>query len=632
MKTTYKNKLLSSAGLISAAILFIASAILVNTWLTSWRLDLTDNKLFTLSDGTLEIIENLDSSITLDFYFSKTALVEVPQFSTYGTRVRDMLEEYTSYANGNIVLNIIEPEPFSEAEDQAVASGLQSITINSAGDHAYFGLVGTNTTDDEALIPFFQIAREGAVEYDITKLIYNLANPKKRVVGIISSLPIFGDEKNPEWNIIKVLKDFFAVRNLGDKTSDISSDIDVLVVIHPKKFSAPEYYALDQYLLRGGHALIFADPLSETDLANPPQTQTAVLPQMHSDLTPLFNKWGIKIAEDKIVGDINAAIQVQAPGSRGAAQISYLPWLRLTTNNLSKADFSTSNLKLIHMGTVGSIEKITDSDLTITPLIQTSSESMLMERDLILFQGDPARILNNFKSEDKILTLAARLQGKVKTAYPEGRPNQDKKSDSKDKKKNELLPDLTFVKESELNVILVADSDILVDKFWIREQNFLGFSVPQTIANNADFIVNSVENLSGNQALISLRSREEYVRPFTKVENIRREAERKYQARQLELQDKLKQAEEKIRSLQQDLKPGETNYILSEEQSREIEKFRHEQVQTRKELRTVQHELRKNIDALGSKLRFINIGLIPLLIALFFIGRIVYQSNKHSKK
>lgn len=317
MKNFYKSKIRSGAGLISATCLLIASVILVNAWFTTWRIDLTESKLFTLSDGTISIIKELKAPITLDFYLSKTALTEFPQLASYGTRIRDMLEEYESYGGDNLILNIIEPEPFSEEEDQAVASGLQSIAVNATGDRAYFGLVGTNATDDERLIPFFQIAREEEAEYDITKLVYNLSFPERRVVGIMSSLPVLGDDEEKAWTFITLLQEFFDVIDLGAKPEKIDQTIDVLMVIHPKGLSDKEYYAIDQYLLRGGKAMIFIDPLSEQDLAQPPSENTGALPEMSSSFNVILDKWGVEIASDKLATDINAAMRVQAPGRAG---------------------------------------------------------------------------------------------------------------------------------------------------------------------------------------------------------------------------------------------------------------------------------------------------------------------------
>ena len=605
----------SSTGLLLAAALAIATIIIANVTLTSLRLDLTSNKLFTLSEGTINILNSLEEPVRLDFYFSKKTLVGFPALMNYGTRVRDLLEEYAAKSAGKIELTIIEPETFSEEEDQAVASGLHGVSTNTAGDRAYFGLVGSNATDDEMTIPFFQNERQAALEYDITKLIYNLANPDKRVIGIISTLPVFGDAKQVEkpWAIISTLREFFEVRDLGEKPDEIEQDIDVLMVIHPKDVKDKTLFAIEQFMLAGGNAMLFVDPLAEADRTQPDPEQPMVMPDLDSDLKFLFDGWGIEIAEGKIVADINAAMRVQTRSERGPQEVIYLPWLRLGETSFNKDDFSTSEIKLIHMGTVGSILQSEQSTLEFIPLIQTSTESMKMERDLIMIQRDPNVILENFKSEDKRQILAARLSGRVNTVYPEGLDGEDSS---------------TLLQEGDINIILVADTDILNDLFWIRTQNFFGMEMPQAIANNGDFIVNSLENLSGNNDLISLRSRGEFSRPFSRVEKIRRAAEDEFRERERKLQSKLEETEKRMQALQKDT--SNSDLILSAEQSREIEKFREVQLTTRKELRAVQHELRKNIERLGAQLKFINIGLMPLIITIIAIVSGVYRSRRRA--
>jgi ABC-type uncharacterized transport system involved in gliding motility auxiliary subunit len=618
-----KRRILSGTGLILAAILAVGVIILANTTLTSERLDLTQNKLFTLSQGTVNIIKSLKEPISLDFYFSRKSLVDYPQLMTYASRVRDLLGEYAALSNGKIKLTVIEPEPFSEAEDDAVANGLRGIAVNTAGDRAYLGLVGTNSTDDKETIPFFQVSRESSLEYDITKLVYNLAHPDKRVVGVISSLPLFGaktaEGESKPWAIIDAMKEFFEVKNLGTNVKKISG-VKVLMVVHPKQLSDQTLYAIDQYVLGGGKAMIFVDPLAEHDRTKPDPDHPYTLPKMDSYMKKLFDAWGIEMLQQKIAGDANAAMRVQARGPRGPQTTTYLPWLKLDKSNLNRKDFATSELQTINMATAGILEKKKDATVTFTPLIETSKDSMEVERDLILFQRDPNIIMNNFKAGGKKLVLAARLSGKVKTAFPDGPPPSGKD----DKGEKDTTPE---IKEGDINAIVVADTDILADMFWTRKQSFFGVNIPQTIADNGKFVVNSLENLSGNTDLISLRSRGEYERPFVVVEKIRRKAEDQFREREQQLQNKLKETEKKIAELQKQATGGE-NVILSPEQKSEIERFRQDQITTRKELRAVQHNLQKDIEHLGSVLKFINIGLAPLLIALLAVGAGLYRHRK----
>ena len=621
------KNILSGTGLLLTACLFIATIILVNVTLTSWRLDLTENKLFTLSEGTINIISNLEEPVRLDFYFSQKTLTGYPSLANYGVRVRDLLKEYAAHSNGMLKLIIIDPETFSEEEDQAVASGLQGIAVNAAGDRAYFGLVGTNSTDDEKIIPFFQSSKEAALEYEITKLIYNLANPKKRVIGIITSLQIFGDDsKQPElpaWTIVNTMEEFFEVRQLETDLKKIDTDVDVLMVIHPKNLEQNTQFAIDQYVLSGGKAMVFIDPLAEADRTPPDPENPVAMPDFDSELPTLFKQWGIEVLKEKVAGDINAAMHVQTRGPRGPKEISYLPWLRLAEESFNKNDFSTSELSVLHMGTSGIIEKKTDSNIEFIPLIQTTKQSMQLERDFLVIQRDPNIILENFKSEEKQQTLAVRLQGHAQTAFPEGIV-----TDGGDEAEDSTVNDASsLVQEGNINVIVVADTDILSDLFWIRTQSMFGMDLPQPIADNGNFIINALENLSGSNDLINLRSRGEFTRPFDRVETIRRDAELKFRERENQLTEKLQETEQKIRQLQKE-QGGDSNLILTPEQTKEIEKFRQIRLDTRKELRGVQHELKKNIENLGTKLRIINIGLIPVLIILISLGTGIYRVNR----
>ena len=603
------RRLLSGSGILVAAVLAVALITINNNLFTGVRLDLTENKLFTLSTGTINIISTLEEPISLDFYLSRKTLADFPQLMNYANRVRDLLEEYAAKSGGKIALSIIEPEPFSEEEDQAVASGLNGISVNAAGDRAYFGLVGVNSTDDEANIPFFQTSREQALEYDITKLIYNLANPEKRVVGVMSGLPLFGNPAqgvSERWAIINVMEEFFEVRNIGVSSDRIDADVDVLMVVHPKGFTEQTLFAIDQYLLKGGHAMLFVDPLAEGDNPEPDPANPYVMPDMSSSLNILLDGWGVEVDTSKIAADINLAMRVQTQGARGPQESNYLPWMQLGIDNLNREDFSTSELNLVHMGTAGIVELQEEASVELAPLIQTTTDSMKMERDLIFFQRDPNVMLANFESGNKVLVLAARISGIVTSAYPDGLPEEDEEGETAS------MDDV--IKEGRIDAVLVGDTDILADHFWIRMQNFFGVQIPQSIANNGDFVINTLDNLAGNTDLISLRSRGEFSRPFTVVEEIRRDAEAQFRAQEQELQTRLEETEQKIAQLQQEGSEGAL--LLSQEQAAEIEEFRLEQIKTRKELRAVQHELQKNIERLGTLLKFINIGLIPLFIAL----------------
>lgn len=615
------KNIISTTGLVLAAVFLSAVIILANLTLTSWRFDLTENKLFTLSEGTLNILEQLDEPVRLDLYLSQKAMVGNPNLTNYGTRVRDMLQEYKAHSGGLLELNVIDPEVFSEEEDQAVAIGIQSVPVNNSGDRMYFGLVGTNSTDDEKIIPFFHADREVALEYDITKLIHNLSYPDRKVVGIISALPIYGDPEQgtEKWAVVNSMEEFFTLRKLSNTSTDFNG-VDVLMVIHPKALKNETLFAIDQYVLRGGLAMIFVDPMAESDPEKPDQANSAVLPDLDSDLNKLTDQWGITLVKEKIAGDINAAMSVQVRRASGPQQINYLPWLRLAKESFNQSDFATSQLNVLHLGTSGIIEPKEGSDIQFTPLIETTEQSMRLDRDFLFIQRDPKLLLDSFKSEGRKQVLAARVQGHAETAFPEGWVSDDE--EEKQQNGTEGL-----ISEGDIHVVVIADTDILADIFWIRKQSFFGLDIPQAIANNGDFVVNTLENLSGSSDLASLRTRREYTRPFERVESIRRQAELEYRESEQKLMQTLQETEKKIRTIQQEqgAASGEGTLLLTARQSDEIKKYQLLRVETRKELRAVQHNLRKNIESLGSILRFFNIAFLPLVIIFLFIGVFIYR-------
>ena len=656
-----RTTLMSGTGIILATGLFVALNIVINLGITGVRVDLTDSRLFTLSEGTKSILRELKEPIQLKLYVSRAPLSEHPLLANYTTRVRDMLREYVDIADGSLTLEYIDPEPFSEAEDQAVAEGLRAIPLGGEATQAYFGLVGINSTDDRETIAFLAPDRESSLEYEVTKLVFSLNYPKKPVVGVVSSLPLFGAGPRAEpWQVITSISEFFDVRDLSE-SPELLDGVDVLMLVHPKDLDEYTMYAIDQYLLAGGKLLAFIDPLSDYELSNPdPASQPGTVPDLDSSLDTLLQAWGLEMAEAKVVGDINSAMRVQHRGERGLQQVEYLPWLRLDDKNLSQDDFTTNSVKVLHLAAAGILRPVQDApadlatdagadgadadgdDATddadaaevaevaetaadtirpkVDPLMFTTSDSTMLERDLVLFQRDPNTMLTAFRSEDSVMNVAVRLSGMARSAFSgaPGAPGAEAESAGND----------GHIEQGQINAIVVSDSDILQDKFWVRVQTLFDIRIPQKIANNGDFVSNALENLSGNTDLISLRSRGAYARPFTRVEKLRREAETEYRDEEQQLKDKLAETEERIKQLQQ-AGSDEGEAILSAKQAEEIENFKQERIETRRKLRAVQHNLNKSIESLGSKMKVINIVLVPL--AVVAVSLLVYVLRRRQR-
>lgn len=619
----------SLASLLIALVLFLSVNIIANGVLTSQRLDLTQNRLYTLAPGSRNILGKLEEPITLRFYYSARQFAATPEFQTYGRRVRDLLQEYVAAAKGKITLEVIEPEPFSEAEDQAVGYGVEQLPINAAGEVGYLGLVGSNSTDDEVPIPFLNPDRADALEYEITKLVYTLSNTQKRVIGVISDLPIQGgqrDERGPTaapWASINMLKEFFDLAPLARDVTRIDAKIDTLLVVHPKALPVKTLFAIDQFVLRGGKALIFVDPLAEEDRPERDPQNPMTMPKTDSNLEPLFAAWGIKVDAEHVIGDPDSAVRVNFDSERGPHEVDYLPWLQLHGDRLNHEDFITNHLQGVNVGTAGFIEALKGAKTQVTPLLSSSPNSGLLPRESVVMVRDPNALREGFKADRGKLVVAARVTGPADSAFPDGPP-----ADANSKTTPVGVAPLKSAPQG-IQVIVVADTDVLADRFWVRMERVLGTQVPNPFANNGDFLINAVDNLGGNDDLVSLRSRGEYARPFEVVDQIKREAEANFRDREKALQTKLKEADAKLKELK--LRPeagGEA--LLSAEQRQEIELFRSEQIKTRKELRAVQHDLGRNIEQLGTWLKAINIGLIPLLLAIFAVVASLFRHRRTS--
>lgn len=617
---TYTSRILLGVGI--AVILFIAVNVLFMNFMSSARLDMTENKLYTLSDGMRETLDKIDEPITLNFYFSDKLQRLVPAFGIYGVRVRDFLHEITSLSGGKIKLQIFDPEPFSEVEDQAVASGLQGVPVDQSGAKVYFGLVGTNAIDTKEVIPFFQPDKEKFLEYDLARMIHSLANPKKPVIGVLSSIAL--DQPAPgqqqPWMIIDQIRQSFITRQLFD-ADYIDDDVDVMLLVHPQNLKQSTLYALDQFMLRGGKLLAFVDPHSEFNAAaqsqNNPYQPAAEKKELSSSLQPFLGHWGIQMSPNHFVGDRRLANKVNMGGPGEVKPVHFLPWLRLSQKNINREDMVTSNLKVINLASAGHLKKTENSTLDFTPLLTSTPDAMLINTQEISMFPNAEKMLKEFTPANENFVMAARLAGKITTAFPDGKP-QELDSEGNPKKPKEDRPQL---KEGTLNAIIIADTDLLENRFWVKVQNFFGQHVTMAHANNGDLVVNALENLSGSNALISLRSRGTSSRPFTKIQEIQDAAEANYKARAEALTARLQAAEKKINDLQGSESDGK---VISAQQQEAIDNFRAEIVRTRKELRQVKLALNQDINGLSRWLQFINIGLVPLLVffaAIFFAIR-----------
>ena len=610
--------------LIAVPIIFIFFNIGI-TNLVNYKLDLTEDKLFTLTNNTKQVISNINEPIRIQLFFSNSLSKDLPQVRDYEKRVRELLYKYVSLSE-NLKLEVVDPKPFSDLEDLANVYGVEGLQLNQEGERFYFGAVFTNSVDDSALIPFFDSSRESFLEYDLTKTIYNLANTKKSKIGIISSLPIsggFSNETDPgsyqqPFFIKSNITEFFNVEDLPKDIEAIPEQIDQLLVIHPKNLSQETAFAIDQFVMSGKGVIFFIDPFSEYENSLlPPNQRASNIPG--SNLNNMFEKWGFKLDPGLLAGDINNGRKVSMGDINNQKIITYVLWLAIQDSLLSRDDIITSNLDYVFIKTAGSIlNNNTNSSLLITPLIQTSLSSMLIERSAVQFRADPEKLLKDFISSNQKLILGARVQGNFKSSFSE-----EEFSKLKTKKEKHIK------QVNNANIIVYADTDLLADNTWVSQQDMFGRNNATAIADNGRLVLNSIESMSGGPDLIGLRGRGTSNRPFVVVENLQKKAELAFKEKEETLQNELKETEEKLQILQSE--EGADNNNVSNVQAETIVAFRSRIFEIRGELRAVQRELGQDIKALETRLKFINIWLMPALVfVLYFINSLIlYRRQKN---
>ncbi len=605
-------------GIGLAIVLFFSVNLFARHLFTSTRIDLTSDQLYTVSEGTKEVLAGVNEPIDLRFYYSGQLGDVGAYFSTHANRVNELLGEYQRLSNGQIRIERLDPEPFSPEEDLAVAEGLRGLPISNDGVQAYFGIAGRNTTDDNEVMAYLAPERANFLEYDLTRMIYDLGHPDKPVVGVLGDLPLMGSQFNQgqPWLVLEAMFQFFDVRFLGGNHKKIGDEIDVLVLAQPQNLDEPSLYAIDQFVMKGGRIFALVDPLAESMVNGGNQFAPAGGDAIEA-LDPLFAAWGIEIPKGKVIGDATNAQRVGARINGREAVVQYLPWLALGEESFSANEVVTAELQQITLNSVGSIKARDGAATSIEPLITSSAQAMEIDSEPLKVAPDPAKLIADFSPTGETYTLVAKVTGPVQTAFPDGPPEGA----------DEELAKAHLAKaEKPLSMILVADADMLHDQNWVRQQDVLGQQVQLPVANNADFAVNALEFLSGSQSLISLRGRGLSVRPFEVVDAMAQEAEFKFRSKEQELLAKIEEAQSNIQKLQGD--EQQSGVILTAEQQSEIEDFRAEMISLRQELRGVQRSLRQDVEALATRLKFINIWAVPLVIAFFAIGLALFRQMR----
>ncbi len=609
-------------GLLALAVIFVVAVSLANVILRGARVDLTENSLYTLSPGTARALGSIPEPINLYFFFSDKATTEIPYLRAYAGRVRDMLREFAQHADGKLKVTEVDPVPFSDEEDRATQFGLQGIRIENTADPIFMGVAGANSVGDDEIIPFLDPSKESFLEYDLARLVYSLANPQRPVVGLLSSLPISAgfdpmtQQVRQPWAITAQLRQLFDLRQLDPGVTSIADDVKALMIVHPKEMSEQTLYAIDQFILRGGRAMIFVDPWSEVDARSPdPGDPTGGMGgNRSSNLDRLFAAWGINVTGDAFVGDDRYALQVMGPDQRPVRDIGLVG---IDAEGLDQEDVVSAGLNLVNFGFAGAISAQDKAPATLTALVRSSELAAPVGTAILGFLSDPAQLRENFQPSGERYTLAARVSGKVPSAFPQGAPAGSAAG---------TRPHLVESAEG-INVVVVADTDVLSDRLWVQTQNFFGQRINNAFANNGDFVVNALDNLIGSSDLIGIRGRAAFSRPFTRVQDLRRVAEDKFRVTEERLKQELQVTEQKLGELQA-RREDRNAVILTPEQEQELERFRDQRVQIRKELRQVQRNLDQDIENLGNWLKAINIGLVPLVLSAASLGLLLIRRRR----
>jgi len=621
-----KSNLLSRFGtglaglLVLLVIIGAANLIIANLRL---RVDLTAERLYTLSTGSKQVLGKLENDVTLKFYFSASS-AEMPMgLKTYANQVQDLLKEYELAGKGRVALEAYDPKPDSDSEEWAQRYGIEPQQTNPFGQPVYFGLVAV-CGETEAVIPGFNPRTEATLEYDITRLITRVAWPEKPVIGVLSSLSVLGAPQNPMmmmrrqqqdqgWTAFRELRKDYTVREIQADAEAIDADIKALIVVHPKNLEDKALFAIDQFVLRGGRLIVCVDPFNIADFeAN--QQQNPMMMQMGggqagpSTLGKLFDAWGVTFDTAKIAADLSAATKLNSGNGRVEDNPAFLS---LGTPNMAKDDLLTAQLSQVMLPFAGALSANTPKEITFTPLITTSKDNACLV-DQMNAQFGMSAMRAQLKPDGAQRTLAARLQGTFKTAFPDGLSTNGTAAAT-----NAAPAHLT---SGTSTVMLFGDADFLNDRFCVQVMNSLFGQVAQPINDNLTLFGNTVEQFAGREELIGVRSRGQFNRPFVKVDQLEVKAMKQWQAEEERLEAALQETQQRLADLQQK-KSGNERLILSKEQQAELEQFRKTQAETRKQLKEVRKSLNKDIERLGLSLKVVNIALLPLLVIGFGLFR-----------
>jgi ABC-type uncharacterized transport system involved in gliding motility auxiliary subunit len=627
------------AAVVAVLVILVAVNVLGN--FLKFRGDLTENKIYTLSPGTKKILDKLDTPVEIRFYYSKdNSSMPVP-LRTYAQEIEDLLSEYQQAGHGKIQVVKLDPKPDSDAEDSARLDGVQGQTTaaNLTGDRIYLGLA-VSCLDAKTAISFLSPDRETLLEYDISRAISSVVNPKKVVVGVMSALPVLGRAATPmmmmqqqrgsdPWVFVQELKQNYTVREVPLTAEKIDDDISVLLVAFPKGITESAQFAIDQFMLRGGKMVALLDPFSFVDAQMSGQQGMMRGETYSANLDKLLKTWGLEFTASKVVADPNLATRIQRQNSSAESDMTVLTISGDTINKSDPLGASTSDLLLPF---AGAFTGTPVSGLKEEVLVSSTPQAGLVDANMAMLGGEGARKF--YKPGNTPLAMAIRLSGKFKTAFPEGKPAAANPTPTPAASPTpSATPTPTYLKEgaNEGVAVLIGDSDFAFDQIAGREQQMLNQVVFTPTNGNINLIESSVELLAGDSNLMSIRSRTSANRPFVVVNKMEAAAQDKYQSKIDELEAGLTQARQKLSELQSS-KQADQRSVLSPEQQGEIKKFQENEAQIDKQLKQVRKELRQEIDSLQNWLKWLNIALMPVVVTCIGLGLAFFKKRSRAAR
>jgi ABC-type uncharacterized transport system involved in gliding motility auxiliary subunit len=616
--------IVKAGGGLTGLLALLAILVAVNVMVGNLRIraDLTEERLYSLSDGSKRVLEGLDRDVTVKFFFNRSS-PQVPLFlKDYARQVEDLLREYSSVSGGRVVVETYDPKPDSDEEEWAQRYGISGQTVNPFEPPVYLGLVAV-AGESEAAIPVLDPRTEELLEYTITRLIYGVCHTKKPVVAVLSSLPVMGMQmprmafpgmqrqgNRPAWAAFQELGRDCQLREIQAGAEKIEDDVDALLVIHPKELPDATLYAIDQFALRGGRVMVFVDPMSLTDMESAPQQNPYGLGQQAaSDLAPLFKAWGVGYAPDQVLADPEGITRIRGEGNR-IEDSKVIVSARAF--NMNRDDTLTARIENMIFPFAGALRNDAAKDVTFTPLVFSSSKAGTVDPMSARF-GERA-MRGGFKSAGISLPVVARVTGKVRSAFPDGPPSPPA-TNAAGESASSPTPPAGHLAEGGITVIVAADTDMLEDRFAVETLSFFGATASRAINDNVNFLVSAVEQMTGSRDLIGLRTRGRFSRPFDRVMELENKARMVWQKKEEDLQKQLDETRSRLASLQ-DEKDQNQRFILSADQQAAIMNFRAEESRIRTELKDVRKNLRRDIENLGVAVKTINIALMPLLVAI----------------